>query len=140
MAEVGIIEFSQDISEQEAPPPLPIGEYPATVETLEQRTSPNTGKDYLAVNLVVSPDDYPADFDPDRENYPNGVTVTYNRLGIEDTARNRYNMRKFCEALGAPMGKSVDPNEWIGMQLKVHIAHRPWEGEDRPNIKGISTI
>ena len=140
MAEVSIIEFSQDISEQEAPPPLPIGEYPAVVESLDIRTSATSGNEYLAVILRVNPDDYPADFDPDRENYPDGVILNYNRLQLDDTARNRYAFKKFCEALGAPMGKQVDPNDWVGMSCRVGIAHRPWEGEDRPNIKSITSL
>lgn len=137
MAEIGILEFSQDISEAEAPPPLPIGEYPSTVEALEVRVSNTSGREYLGVNLRISPDDFPPDFETDA--YPDGVLLRYNRLFTEDNARNRYNFRKFCEALGAPMGKQIDPNDWIGMTIKVGINHRKWEDEDQANITKIAS-
>lgn len=137
MAEVGILEFSSDISEAEAPPPLPIGEYPATVEALEMRVSNTSGREYLGVAMRISPDDFPPDFDGTA--YPDGVQLRYNRLFTEDNARNRYNFKKFCEALGAPMGKQIDPNDWIGMVLKVGISHRKWEDEDQANIQKIAS-
>jgi hypothetical protein len=137
MAEIGILEFSEDIAEAEAPPPLPIGEYPATVEALEPRVSNTSGREYLGVTLRVSADDFPPDFDASA--YPDGVQLRYNRLFTEDTQRNRYAFKKFCEALGAPTGKQIDPNDWIGMTLRVGISHRTWEGEDQANIAKISS-
>jgi hypothetical protein len=138
MAEVSIIEYSSDINEAEAPPPLPIGEYPATVEALDVRTSNTSGREYLAVTLRVSPDDFPPDFEA--EAYPEGVILNYNRLVLEDNSRARYNMKNWCKALGAPMGKTVDPNEWIGMSCRVGITHRRWEEEDRPNINKVTSL
>lgn len=134
MSDLPIMEYSSDIATAEAPPPLPVGDYPATTETVTQKTSTTTAKDYLCVELRISPDDYPADFDPNREMYPEGVTLQYNRLMVEDTARSRYNMRKFCEAVGAKMGKRVDPSEWIGLVCKVGIKHERYEGEPRAQI------
>jgi hypothetical protein len=136
MAEVGIIEFGSDISEAEAPPALPIGEYNATVEGIESKVSNTSGREYIGVLLRISPDDFPPDFTTDA--YPDGVQLRYNRLFVEDNARNRYTMRKWCEALGAPMGKQIDPNDWIGMHLKVGISHRKWEDEDQANISKIA--
>ena len=137
MADIGILEFSQDIGEAEAPPPLPVGEYTATVEGLEKKVSNTSGREYLGVIVRISPDDFPADFDGSL--YPDGVQLNYNRLFLDDNPRNRYTMRKWCEALGAPMGKQIDPNDWIGMTLRVGISHRKWEDEDRPNIQKIAT-
>lgn len=133
--EISIIEYSSDIASAEAPPPLPVGDYPATVESVAVRTSQTSGNDYLAVVLNVSPDDYPADFDS--ENYPDGVKLSYNRLVVEDTARSRYQMRKFCEAVGAKMSKRIDPSEWIGLSCKVGIKHDTYEGEKRAQIGAI---
>lgn len=132
MSEVGILEYSEDISQAEAPPPLPVGEYPATIEAVEQKTSNTTGNEYLAVTLAVSPDDYPADFDADA--YPDGVKLSYNRLLVEDTPRARYRMRKWCEAIGAKMSKNIDPTEWLGMATTVGIKHEEFEGEKRAQI------
>jgi len=136
MAEVGIIEFSSDISEAEAPPALPIGEYMATVEGIESRISNTSGREYIGVTLRIAVDDFPPDFTTDA--YPDGVQLRYNRLFTEDNARNRYTMRKWCEALQAPMGKQIDPNDWIGMSLRVGISHRKWEDEDQANISKIA--
>lgn len=137
MAEIGILEFSSDIAEAEAPPPLPIGEYLATVEGIESRVSNTSGREYLGVTLRISPDDFPSDFDGTA--YPDGVVLRYNRLFTEDNARNRYNFKKWCEALGAPMGKHVDPNDWIGMNIRVGINHRTWENEEQANIQKIAS-
>lgn len=139
MAEVSILEYGQDIATAEAPPPLPAGEYPATVETVEQKTSQTSGKDYIGVTLRVARDNFPADFDQDGA-FEDGVVLSYNRLAMEDNARARYGMRKWCEAIGAKMGKQVDPSEWIGLSCKVKIKHDTWEGEKRAQISGISSL
>lgn len=138
MSEVSILEYSQDISQQEAPPPLPANEYLASVEAVEVKTSATSGNDYLAVQMKIARDQFPPDFDANSELYPEGITLTYNRLVIADTANHRYRMRKFCEALGAKMGKQVDPSEWIGLTCKVGIKNSKWEGEDRAEIAKIS--
>jgi len=138
MSEVSILEYSSDVSSAEAPPPLPVGDYPAVIDSVEQKISNTTGKEYLSVALKISPDDYPADFDQDREMFPEGVTLNYNRLMVEDTARSRYNMRKWCETIGAKAGKRVDPTEWLGLSCKVGVKHEKYEGEDRAQIGKVS--
>ncbi len=129
MAEASILEFSQDITNQEAPPPLPAGDYNATIESVELKTSQTSGNEYLNIVFNIAPDDYPADFDA--ENNPDGVKLSYMRLNNDDTARNRYNVRKFCEAIGAKTGKKVDPNDWIGLSTVISVKHGTWEGEKR---------
>lgn len=136
MSEVSILEYSEDISTAEAPPPIPVGEYPATIEAVEQKTSATSGNEYLSVALVIAPDDYPADFDGDM--YPDGVRLMHNRLITEDSPRARYRMRKWCEAIGAKTGKNIDPTEWIGLNCVVGVAHEPWEGEQRATIKKVN--
>lgn len=135
MSEVSILEYSSDISGAEAPPPIPAGEYPATIESVVQKTSQTSGNEYLSVTLAISPDDFPADFDA--ESYPDGVKLSYNRLVVEDTARARYGMRKFCEAIGAKMGKQIDPAEWLGLSCSVGIKHDMYEGESRAQIASL---
>lgn len=135
MSEVSILEYSSDISTQEAPPPLPAGDYPFTVDSVETATSQTSGNEYLKIVLHISADDFPADFDA--ESYPDGVKLNYNRLVVEDTARARYNMRKWCEAIGAKMGKQVDPSEWIGLSGRVGVTHQVYEGEPRAQASKI---
>lgn len=134
-----ILEFSEDIADAVAPEPLPVGEYPATVENVEMRTSNTSGRDYLAVGLRVARDDLPPDFDEDNA-YPDGVMLNYNRLLAEDNPRARYQMKKFCQAIGAEMGKQIDTQTWIGMGCRVSITHRSWEGEQQPNITRITSL
>lgn len=137
MAELSILEFGSDIASAEAPPPLPAGEYPATIETVEEKVSQTSGKNYLGVTLRVARDNFPADFDAEGA-FEDGVPLSYNRLVTEDNARARYNMRKWCEAIGAKMGKQIDPSEWIGLSCKVKIKLDTYEGEKRPQIAGVS--
>lgn len=132
---VSIIEFSEDISTAEAPLPLPVGEYIATIEAVETRESAK-GNLMIPVTFRISPDDYPADYNA--ENNPDGVTLRYFRLMAEETPRNKYNLRKFCEAIGAKMGKRIDPSEWLGLTAKLKIRHEKYEGEDRASIESIT--
>ena len=67
------------------------------------------------------------------------MRLQYNRLSPEDNAKSRYGMRKWCEAIGAKMGKQVDPSEWLGMNCKVGVKHDSWEGEERAQIAGVSS-
>lgn len=134
-----ILEYSEDIADASAPEPLPVGEYPATVETVEIRTSNTSGRDYVAIGMRVSRDDLPPDFDEELA-YPDGVMLNYNRLLAEDTQRARYQMKKFCQAIGAEMGKQIDASSFIGMSCRVSITHRSWEGEQQPNISRITTL
>lgn len=138
MSEVSILEYSQDISNQEAPPPLPANEYLASIEAVEAKMSATSGNDYLAVSFKIPRDQFPADFDANAELYPEGITLTYNRLVVADTANHRYRMRKFCEAIGSKMGKQVDPTTWLGLTAKVGIKVGKWEGEDRAEIAKVS--
>ena len=129
-----IMEFSVDLADQEAPPPLPVGQYPAEVMGAVRKTSQTSGNDYAAVSFKISADQYPADF---TEGEPDGTTLTYNRVVLEDSARARYRVRKFCEAIVAPLGRSVDLNDWLGMTATVEVVHETYEGEERAVIKSV---
>jgi hypothetical protein len=37
-----VIEFSEDVATAEAPPPLPVGQYPAEIRSAERKTSANS--------------------------------------------------------------------------------------------------
>jgi hypothetical protein len=129
-----IIQFSSDISEAEAPKPLPVGDYPARITAAEVKESARGGQ-YVAVTFLVSSDDYPADY---TDGDPDGAILVYRRLQVEDTPRARYNMRKFVEAIGAKAGTKVDLNDWIGQTATISVAHTEYEGEERAEIKRVS--
>lgn len=131
--EVGsILDFSENISDAEAPEPLPDREYPATIQKAEMKTSDRTGSRYIAVTFKINVDDYPADYDAN--NAPDGTTLMYMRLSAEDNVQSRYRMRKFIEAIGAKGGKRIDLQEWIGLTAKITTKAEEYEGVKRAAI------
>lgn len=127
-----IMEFSKDVSQQDAPEPLPAGDYPAEITDAQIKPSANTGRNYLALTFMISPNDYPADF---TEGDADGTRLSYNRLTMEDTPRARYRLRQFCEAVGARVPTtSFDPSDLLGLRAQVNIIHDKYEGEVRAQI------
>jgi hypothetical protein len=122
-----IIEFSEDIANAEAPVPLPKGDYPAEIRAAVRKTSA-AGNDYGSVTFFIAPEAYPADYS---EGDPDGLTLIYNRVSLADTPAGRHRARKFIEAIGAPGGKSIDMNDWVGRTATVTVDHDTYEGETR---------
>ena len=129
----GIIEFSTDLGKQEAPEPLPMGNYVGLIRSVEVKMSQRDTR-YAAVGFFVDASQYPADYD---DGNPDGQTLTYRRVSLEDNANARYGTRRFIEALGAPLGKKIDTSEWIGCEAELEITHEPWEGVMRANINRV---
>jgi hypothetical protein len=127
---ISIMEFSSDLNDAEAPPPLPAGEYPASIVKAEIKLS-GKGNNYLALMFRIDPESYPADF---QDGNPDGETLTYNRVALQDTPQGRYRVRKFMESVGATLGRTVDPNELMGLTATVGVTHGSWEGETRAEI------
>jgi hypothetical protein len=125
-----VLEFSEDIGQQEAPVPLPIGEYPAEIRSAQMKTSA-AGNPYASVQFFIAPEAYPADY---TEGEPDGMVLTYNRVSTQDTPAGRHRLRKFCEAIGAPTGKKIDLNDWVGRTATVAVQHDTYEGEVRAAI------
>jgi len=130
-----ILSYSQDISTQEAPPPLPVGPYPAEIVSAVRRISQTSGNEYVSVQFRVHPDAYAADY---TEGDPDGTVLTYNRLLTADTPRDRYRMRKFVEAIGGRSGRDVDLNDWLGMTASIEVGESEYEGEKRAEIRKIN--
>ncbi len=61
MTDMSIIEYDTDLSEAEAPVPLPAGDYPAEIRSAERKTSA-AGNEYINVTFHISPEAYPADY------------------------------------------------------------------------------
>lgn len=134
MSEASIIEYSEDISNAEAPEPLPVGDYPAEIRAAERKTSAK-GNPYGSVTFFIAPENYPADF---QQGDPDGMSLVYNRVPVDDTPAARYRMRKFCEAIGAGTGTKIDMNEWMGLTAIVSISHDTYEGETRAVISKVN--
>ena len=122
-----IMEFSEDLSTAEAPPPLPVGEYPARIVKSETKVS-KAGNKYLALVWLVEPESYPADFE---EGNPEGETFQFNRVTLIDTPLGRYRLRRFNEAVGAPNTRHIDPNDYMDLTATITITHSMWEGDMR---------
>jgi hypothetical protein len=132
--EVSIVEFSNDIAHAEAPVPLPMRQYPATIRKVEAKVS-EKGNRYAAVSFYVSTDDYPADYPT--ENAPDGTTLIFRRVGLDDNAPTRYRLRKFLETIGAPVSARIDLSSWIGLTATIAIKHEEFEGEPRATIEKV---
>lgn len=133
--EIGsIIEYGDDLSEAEAPVPLTAGDYPAEIRGAEIKTSAK-GNKYINVTFIVNADDYPADY---TEGNPDGTTLSFMGVSPENNTRARYNMRKFLEAIGQPLGKSVDLNDWIGSTAIITVTHEMYEGVPQARIKKVN--
>ena len=129
-----IFDFSADISSQEAPPPIPKGKYLASITSAVPKTSVNTGNRYADVTFTISPDQFPPDFASVQSD---AVNLHHRTLVIKDDARSRYNIRRFCEAVRAPVGRKFDLNDLIGKTAMLTIDHRQYQGVDQAEIKQV---
>jgi hypothetical protein len=129
-----ILEFSEDITNATPPAPLPPGPYPAEIVAAQKRVSATSGKEYAQIMFRINAEAYPADF---TEGDPDGTTLSYNRLQIEDTGKSRHSWRVFLEKCGGPLGRTVDLNTLIGLTATVEITHQEYEGEQRAQIARI---
>lgn len=132
-----IIEYSIDLNDQEKPPVLPVGDYPAEVTGVEKKYGKDSGRPYLNVKYSISADNQPADFvEALGTNAP--VTVFNMVFGCEDNPQSRYNMKQFCEALGAPMSNRIDAKDFLGRTAKVTIKHgKDLAGNPRPEVQSV---
>lgn len=128
-----IVEYSVDISKQEEPEPLPAREYTGVIRSAAQRLSQKSTK-YGEVAFFIDADQYPADY---TEGNPEGMTLFYRRVSLEDNPMARYNTKKFCEAVGAPTGKKLDLSEWVGLEATVEVTHETYEGSRRAVISRV---
>lgn len=126
-----ILTFSEDISNAQPPPPLPVGPYPAEIIGAQRRTSAASGNEYAQIMMRINAEAYPADYiDGD----PDGTTLMYNRMVIGDSPQIRHRWRVFMERCGGPLGRTIDLNTLVGLTCTVDITHQEFEGEMRAQI------
>tara|TARA_Y100001973_G_C5195108_1_gene333665 strand:+ start:1012 stop:1428 length:417 start_codon:yes stop_codon:yes gene_type:complete len=128
-----IVEFSVDLKNQDAPEPLPAGSYTGVVRNAEVKES-QRGTRYAAVSFHISADQFPADY---KDGSDDGLTLIYRRVGLEDNPQARYGTKRFIEAIGAPLSKSVDVSEWVGMEAALEVVHDTYEGVTRAVINRV---
>ena len=128
-----IIEYSEDITDAEPPPPLPARDYPAEIISAQPRMSQKDTK-YTNVGWLIAPENFPADFDASA--YPDGLIV-YQAVGGEDNPTARFRLRMFCEAIGATMGRVIDVNDWIGLNAVITLDVDVYEGIPRNRVRRV---
>jgi hypothetical protein len=131
---MSIIEYSQDLTNAEQPPLLPPGPYPAEIIGAMEKVSKTNGHKYLNVTARINAESYPADY---TDGDPEGVELQYNFIQLDDSPRNRFQMRRFLERVGAPLSRRVDLNELIGRTMTVDVVHNEWNDEQRLQIARI---
>ena len=125
-----IVEFSIDLKKQEAPEPLPPGAYVGVIRKAEVKES-QRGTMYGAVSFHIGSDQFPAAF---KDGPEDGLTLIYRRVGLEDNPQARYGTKRFIEAIGAPLSKKIDVNEWVGMEAALDVTLDTYEGVTRAVI------
>ena len=128
-----IIEYQDDIADAQPPTPLPVGKYHASVIGALIKTS-QKGNQYCEVMFRIPSEQYPPDY---LDGNPEGTNIAFRRLSPTGTALARYGMRRFCEAIGAPLGRKLDMSDWIGKEATLDIVHRDYEGSPRMDIKAV---
>lgn len=108
-----------DFSDTETQAVLPEGDYLLEVEDVEQKTSDNSGADYLALTFVVADGKF------------KGKKVWHN-CSLQPQAL--FNLRGVLEALGfeVPQGAmELDPADLIGETCGASVAHEVYEGKKK---------
>jgi hypothetical protein len=131
-----ITEYSVNLKDQEAPEPLPVGEYTGVIRGAEKKES-QRGTMYAAVTFFISSDQFPPDY---TDGNPDGTTMIYRRVGLEDNPQARYGTKRFIEAIGAPLGKKIDCSEWVGSEAALEVKHETYEGIKRAVIDRVRAV
>jgi hypothetical protein len=134
---MGIIELEDNLADVEKPREVPPGKYVAEIQDVQEQMS-KAGNTYYAIQFRVAPEELPQDY---VDEYEDGAIFFWNRLlkpkGRSDR-RALFNLRKFIESIGLDANTtSIDPNEWMGRQVRLHTAMGKYQGEDRAEIRSI---
>jgi hypothetical protein len=126
-----IVSFSSDVSDAEAPPPLPRGRYKGVIRKAIQKVSQNNTK-YAEILFFIGPDQYPADY---TDGNPEGTSIAFRRVSLEDNPQSRWRLKTFCINIGAEIPtRELDLMSWVNREADVEISHEEYEGVNRANI------
>lgn len=132
-----VMQYDSSLDGAVAPEALPEGRYRAQIVDMRKGISQKTGKDQVYLRLVVDPEDFPADYSP--ENAPDGLTVNFYSQDVDDSRVGRYNMRKLCESVRAPLTQRVRKSDFINKHVLVDLIKLSGdEGQpDRNFVRGV---
>lgn len=133
-----LLSYSDDLANAEAPKALPAREYPGEIMGAELGISQSSGRPRVAVTFRIAAEDFPADYE-DAEAFADGKTVMF-YIGAGDDKASRFRMRKFLEAINAPMGSTVDLNDWIGRRASLSIEQEEYNGTARETIRRVEAL
>lgn len=112
--------YSQDISEAERPPVLPAREYVGEVVSYK-RTQTQKGKPNITLQINVSPDNYPVDFNG--ETAPDGVNINFRTQDLSDTFQGRYNAKKVAQAFKISRTNGFKESDFLHKRVKFSLEH-----------------
>lgn len=132
---MGLLSFSQNIADAEAPPQLPVGEYLATCIAAVEKEAASSGNPMLTLTMQIARTEFPADFDPGEG--VDDLTMTWNVVA-RDIPADRWRMKNVCKAFGVAMSSNIDPNEFVGKQARVRTRMgKDLENNQRAEIGGV---
>lgn len=134
-----VIEYDVDVNDAKPIPPLPPGEYPASVIGAEMQTSKNTGNRMIMVTHIVRPENYPVDF---TDGDPDG-TKLINYIVVEPSPKYFFAIKQACQTYGVPIrklpngGSRVDAQDFIGQDVLVTTTTEEYQGRVNAKIKSV---
>lgn len=130
---MGMLAFSQNIADAEAPPQLPVGEYNCMCIGAVEKTAQSSGNPMLTLTVQIARSEFPADFDPG--DGVNDLTFTWNVVA-RDIPADRWRMKNVCKAFGVPMSAEINPNDFVGKNARVRTRMgADLEGNPRAEIQ-----
>jgi hypothetical protein len=115
---MGLLAFSQNIADAEAPPQLPPGEYKCVCTAAVDKEAASSGNPMLTLTLQIPRSEFPADFDPGEG--VDELTFTLNVVA-RDIPADRWRMKNTCKAFGVPMSSNIDPNDFVGREARAAV-------------------
>ena len=132
---MGLLNFSKNIADAEAPPQLPVGEYNGMCIAATDKEAASSGNPMLVLTLQIPRSEFPADFDPG--DGVDDLTFTWNIVS-RDIPADRWRMKNVCKAFGVAMSQNIDPNEFVGKQARVRTRMgKDLENNQRAEISGV---
>ena len=128
-----VIEFDEDLNNVEAPKPLPAGQYAATILSAEPMMSKNGEHKMAKVTWSIPAEEYPADY---VDGNPAGTQLTQ-YLMLDNTARAKFSLKRFVQAIGAPLSNTVDLTTWLGLAARVEVTNEPFEDTLTARLKKV---
>lgn len=114
--------YDESLEQAEAPDPLPENKYRGEITDVRIGQSQLSGKDQLIFTLVIPPENFPVDFNP--ENAPDGVRLLFYSRDVDGSRVGRYEMRRICEALKVPLTNRVRRSDFENKAVEIEVTHK----------------